>query len=83
MSTESQEILKRALALPDAEKAQVADELFSSLGEIDQAIDSAWRHEVEDRVAAYEAGNLKSVSLEENPHVETAVDSLITTVVGS
>lgn len=65
MSTETQEILDRALALPAVEKARIVDQLLSSLDEPDEAIDALWRKEVEDRIQAFRAGTLKSVSLEE------------------
>ena len=65
MSAETQEILDRALELPAAEKARIVDELLSSLNRPDEAIDALWRQEVEDRIKAYNAGTLKSVSLDE------------------
>jgi len=65
MSTETQEILNRALELPPADKARIANELLASLDQADEAIDAVWRKEVEDRIAAHNAGDLKSVSLEE------------------
>lgn len=65
MSTETQEILHRALALPPVEKARIVDQLLSSLNEPDEGIDALWRKEVEDRIEAFRAGTLKSVSLEE------------------
>lgn len=65
MSTETQEILNRALELPPADKARIANELLASLDQADEAIDAVWQKEVEDRIAAYKAGDLKSVSLEE------------------
>jgi putative addiction module component (TIGR02574 family) len=65
MSTEVQEILNRALALPASDKVRIADELLASLDQPDEAIDQLWRREVEDRAAAYKAGALKSVSLAE------------------
>ena len=65
MSTDTKEILDRALALPDMDKAQIVDELLSSLDPPDEEIDTLWRKEVEDRIRAYNAGALKSVSLEE------------------
>ena len=63
MSVETQEILDRALGLPAVEKARIVDELLSSLNQPDEAIDALWRKEVEDRIKAYNAGTLKSVSL--------------------
>lgn len=65
MSTETKEILHRALALPPVEKARIVDQLLSSLNEPDEGIDALWRKEVEDRIEAFRAGTLKSVSLEE------------------
>ena len=65
MSTDIQEILDRALELPAADKARIANELLASLDQPDEAIDALWRKEVEDRIAAYKAGSLKSVPLEE------------------
>ena len=63
MSTETREILDRAMELPAVEKARLVDQLLSSLDEPDEAIDALWRKEVEDRIQAYQAGKLKSVSL--------------------
>jgi putative addiction module component (TIGR02574 family) len=65
MSAETQEILARALGLPAVEKARIVDELLSSLNSPDEAIDVLWRKEVEDRIKAYNAGTLKSISLDE------------------
>jgi hypothetical protein len=59
VSTDFQDILNRALALPPADKARIANELLKSLGEPDEAIDGLWRKEVEDRIAAYKAGDVK------------------------
>ena len=63
MTTE--QIISQALSLPPADKARVVDELLSSLDQPDEVIDALWRKEVEDRIAAYNSGSLKSVSLEE------------------
>ena len=65
MSTDTQEIIDRALSLPPADKALVVDRLLSSLDQPDEAIDALWQGEVEDRIRAYHEGTLKSVSLEE------------------
>ena len=63
MSIETREILDLAMGLPAVEKARLVDQLLSSLDEPDEAIDALWRKEVEDRIEAYRAGELKSVSL--------------------
>jgi len=65
MSVETQEILDRALKLPAVDKARLVDELLTSLDKPDEAIDALWRHEVEDRIKAYNAGNLRAASLEQ------------------
>jgi putative addiction module component (TIGR02574 family) len=61
----AEQIISQALSLPPAEKARVVDELLSSLDQPNPEIDALWREEVEDRIAAYNDGTLKSVSLEE------------------
>ena len=63
MSIETREILDLAMGLPAVEKARLVDQLLSSLDEPDEAIDALWRKEVEDRIEAYRAGELKSISL--------------------
>ena len=63
MSTGTREILDRVMELPAVEKARLIDQLLSSLDEPDETIDALWRKEVEDRIQAYQAGDLKSVSL--------------------
>ena len=65
MSVETQAILDRALKLPAVDKARLVDELLTSLDKPDEAIDALWRQEVEDRIKAYNAGNLRAVSLEQ------------------
>ena len=65
MTTETQEIIDRAMSLPPNDKALVVDKLLSSFDQPDEAIDALWRKEVEDRIRAYNQGTLKSVSLEE------------------
>ncbi|MEP6743365.1 MAG: addiction module protein [bacterium] len=63
MSVETREILDRVMELSAVEKAHLVDELLSSLDEPDEAIDELWRKEIEDRIQAYQAGKLQSVSL--------------------
>ena len=65
MSVETQEILDRALKLPAVDKAYLVDELLTSLDKPDEAIDAMWRQEVADRLKAYNAGNLRAISLEQ------------------
>jgi len=63
MSTETRDIIDRVMELSDIEKARLVDQLLSSLDKPDEAIDALWREEAEDRIQAYQAGKLKSVSL--------------------
>jgi putative addiction module component (TIGR02574 family) len=53
------------MGLPAVEKARLVAQLLSSLDEPDEAIDNLWRKEVEDRIEAYRAEKLESVSLSE------------------
>lgn len=59
------EILKEAMALKPAEKAELIDKLISSLDMPDREISELWAKEAESRIDAYERGQIKSVSLEE------------------
>jgi putative addiction module component (TIGR02574 family) len=58
------EILKEALALEPAQKAELIDKLLSSLDKPDREIDELWAKEAESRIDAYERGQLKTVTLE-------------------
>jgi putative addiction module component (TIGR02574 family) len=63
--TTTDNILREALRLKPAEKAELIDKLLYSLDKPDKEIDSLWTNEVEDRIEAYEQGELKAISLEE------------------
>ena len=65
MSTKTKEILNQALELPPLEKARLVDCLLSSLDKPDEQIDGLWRKEVENRLEAYQAGKLATVSLQQ------------------
>jgi len=57
-------ILRKALTLSPAEKAQLIDKLIFSLDKPDKEIDELWAKEAEDRIDAYNQGKVKAVSLE-------------------
>ena len=58
----SDEILRAALSLPGEERAALADKLLQSLDEDDQErIDRLWAKESEDRIAAYERGEIAAI----------------------
>ncbi len=59
------EILKAALTLKPAEKAELVDKLLHSLDQPDREIDELWAVEAESRVDAYEQGRIKALTLEE------------------
>jgi len=57
-------ILKDALALKPAEKAELIDKLLSSLDKPDMELETAWAEEAESRIDAYERREIKTVALE-------------------
>lgn len=61
----SKEILKRALDLPASEKAELIDKLLSSLERPDHDLDELWAKEAEDRIDAYEKGELRALTIKE------------------
>ena len=65
MTGEAKNILTQALSLPPVEKAQLVDCLLSSLDKPDEAIDALWQKEVEERIQAYQSGQIPSASLEQ------------------
>ncbi len=56
-------ILQNALSLKPSERAELVDKLLSSLDEPDKEIDRLWTKEAEDRIDAYERGEIKAVTL--------------------
>lgn len=62
MSDRGTEILKEALSLPPGERAEIAERLLSSLDTPDRRkIDALWANEVEDRLDAYERGEIETI----------------------
>jgi len=59
------EILKDALDLRPAEKAELIDKLLSSLDNPDKEIDALWAKEAEARIEAYDQGKIKALTLKE------------------
>ncbi len=57
-------ILKGALTLKPSQKAKLIDRLLSDLDKPDREIDELWAKEAENRIDAYDRGNIKSVPLE-------------------
>ncbi len=62
-STET--ILEQALLLSPKDRATLIEKLLASLDQPDRAIDALWGKEAEDRISAYEAGELTAIPAEE------------------
>ncbi len=66
MTQEAHELLQKALALPDSERAELAGNLISSLDTtVDQDADAAWQQEVLRRLHEFQSGKVETVSWEE------------------
>jgi putative addiction module component (TIGR02574 family) len=66
MSKNGAQVLEKALALPPDERAELAGQLLSSLDAERQAkIDELWTEEAEDRIDAFERGEIRAVSAKE------------------
>lgn len=61
----SKEILEKALDLSPSEKAKLIDRLLNSLEKPDSNLDELWAKEAEDRIDAYEKGELLALSIKE------------------
>ena len=57
-------ILKDALTLKPSQKAKLIDKLLSTLDKPDREIDELWAKEVEERIEAYDRGQIKAIPLE-------------------
>jgi len=58
------QILKEALSLAPKNRASLAEKLLESLDQPDKTIDALWAKEAENRIDAYEAGNIKAIGAE-------------------
>jgi putative addiction module component (TIGR02574 family) len=59
MSPRAQEVLTEALALAPGERAELVEQLLASFEVSDrERIDALWAEEAEDRIDAYERGEL-------------------------
>jgi putative addiction module component (TIGR02574 family) len=65
MTEQTQQILEQALALPPLDRAALVEGLLASLDQPDAAIDELWAREAEDRIDAFEAGELEAISAAE------------------
>jgi putative addiction module component (TIGR02574 family) len=66
MSQETSDLLKKALNLPVAERAELAGSLIESLDETeDESVQATWDAEIVRRMEDLELGKVKPVSLQE------------------
>ena len=66
MSTNSEQILKEALALGPQERAELVEQLLATFqSPPDTDLDELWAREAEERLDAYDRGELKAVPAEE------------------
>lgn len=63
--SEKDKVLAKALKMSPVERAEIVDQLIQSLDKPDKEIDELWQKEVEDRIDAFEAGDLQTVTLQE------------------
>jgi len=63
---EAEELLKKALALPEKERADLAGSLINSLDEtVDENAEAAWQEEVGRRLEELRSGKVKTRSWDE------------------
>ena len=66
MTANTQEILSKVLDLSPIEKAELVEEILSSFNFPNrQTIDNQWAEEVEDRISAYDRGELKAKPIQD------------------
>jgi putative addiction module component (TIGR02574 family) len=66
MSANTERILKEALNLPPQDRAEVLERLLATFQEApDPELEKLWAQEAEDRIDAFDRGELGSVSAEE------------------
>ena len=66
MTQEAHDLLQKALALPENERAELAGNLLSSLDTtVDQDVDAAWQEEVVRRLKEVQSGKVKTLPWEE------------------
>jgi putative addiction module component (TIGR02574 family) len=65
MSENAEIILKQVLTLSPKDRAKLVEKILASLDQPDPAIDALWAQEAEDRIDAYDAGELEAIPAEE------------------
>jgi putative addiction module component (TIGR02574 family) len=66
MMQDAQELLKKALALPDKERADLAGSLIDSLDDtVDENAEAAWQEEIVRRLEDVQSGKVTTTSWDE------------------
>jgi len=65
MSEQQETVLEQALTLPAKERVKLVEKLLASLDQPDPVVDALWAEEAEDRIRAYDAGEIKGISAED------------------
>lgn len=66
MTQGAHELLQKALALPDDERAELAGNLIASLdATVDQDVDAAWQQEFVRRLHDVQSGKVETISWDE------------------
>lgn len=66
MERSADAVLRQALSLPEADRADIAGALLQSLEPAEESdIEAAWREEVAARVAALDAGEVETIPWED------------------
>jgi len=60
-----EQLISQAMKMSPAEKVEMIERLLQSLDKPDEQIDKLWKKEAEDRIDAYDAGKISTVSLHE------------------
>jgi putative addiction module component (TIGR02574 family) len=66
MKRDAQELLQKALGLPENERAEMAGNLIASLDrKIDPDVDAAWQEEIARRAHEVRSGKVKTIAWDE------------------
>ena len=65
MSTSAKTVMDQALKLTANDRAALVETLILSLDKPDPALDAEWLREAEDRLAAYQSGELATVDADD------------------
>lgn len=65
MTAPAKSVLDQALKLPVNDRAALVESLILSLDKPDPSIDARWLKEAEDRLAAYQSGEVAAVDTEQ------------------